>query len=196
MCVSPPASELLILITLVPLTHWSGPVWSLVMRFVQSTAWSHEGRGVMLQKCLALYLISRGFHLDEGEGRATQWDAQSPKPETDINNKPTQLQAPVWQRWIHPVKAMPTWKWEVKKQICAACQPTASFNSVGCRKGRKNPHCLQGMTHMVHNGSLSAVCNQCTHSVWRVFCLCCFYQHQNAHHTLPRTLNSGISAEH
>lgn len=23
----------------------------------------------------------------------------------------------------------------------------ASFNNVGCPKGRKNPHCLQGMTH-------------------------------------------------
>lgn len=38
-----------------------GLVWSPVMRYVQSAAGSHAGRGITQQECLALYLISRGF---------------------------------------------------------------------------------------------------------------------------------------
>lgn len=80
MCVSPPISELLILNTMVPLSCWSGHVWSLVMRFVQSAAGSHEGRGLMLQKWLALYIISRGFTW-MGLGTELKWDVQFLRPE-------------------------------------------------------------------------------------------------------------------
>lgn len=51
----PPVSEVLLRITLVPLT----PLRSLVMQLMR---YDHmKARGTMLQKCLSLYLISRGF---------------------------------------------------------------------------------------------------------------------------------------
>ncbi len=66
--------------------------------------------GYKLQKWLTLYHISRGFTWILGGGTATQWDAQSPKPQSDINNKQAPPEAPMRQRWIHAVRAMPTWK--------------------------------------------------------------------------------------
>lgn len=64
----------------------------------------------------------------------------NPKPKMEYN-KPA-----LRQRWKHPVRAMPTRKGEVKKQIRAAFQPTPSFNNTGCQTGWKNPRHLQGTT--------------------------------------------------
>ena len=84
---------------------------------------------------------------------------------------------PMCDRIIHPVRSMPTWRWEVKKQICPACQHKASFNNVGCRKGRKNPLSLQGMTHTVHHNRLLVWYLQPTHThcMKSYLCLCSLF---------------------
>lgn len=52
---------------------------------------------------------------------------------------------------------------ETRKVFCLACQKPASV-ARAVEKAARIPIALQGMTHAAHNGSLCAVCKQCTHS--------------------------------
>lgn len=164
MCVSPPVSELLILITLVPLARWLGPVWSLVMRFVQSTAGSHEGRGIILQKCLALYLISRGFTWMRGraEPHNETLNPRSPKRTSTANqhnSRPLcdrheytpsgrcQLGNGRWRnRFVQPAsrrRASAAWGVEKAERIHIACKEwLIQFITVPCLLSATNAHTL------------------------------------------------------
>lgn len=158
MCVSPPVSELLILITLVPLACWSGPVWSLVMRFVQSTAGSHEGRGIMLPKCLALYLISRGFTWMWGgvlNPRSLNWTSRkqtNTTPDPCVTDEYTlpgrcQLGNERWRnRFAQPARqrrASAAWGVEKAERIHMACTEwLIQFKTVPCLLSATNAHTL------------------------------------------------------
>lgn len=137
------------------------------------------------------------FQLSSWSGQVWSWEqgqrmrCSTTEDKLDITKKPTQLWAPQQQRSMRSAGwcKLRTRRWK-KNRFTAACQPTRSFAAWGVKKGRKNPHCLQEMTHTVHNGSLSAVC---THST--LFFPPHFHQHHNGHHTLHCPLNAGISAK-
>lgn len=113
----------------------------------------------LLQKCLALYLISTWMR--GAEPHNEMLNPRSPKQ----TNKPTQLKAPVWQRIIHPVDL----EMGVEETYLRSLPANGELRQRGVSKGRKNPHCLQGMTHTVHKRFL-VCCLQPTHThtEWRV----------------------------
>lgn len=55
-----------------------------------------------------MHLISKSF--TSTADRGTQRGAKPPpSPPKMHNNKPVQPRTPVWARWMHPVRTMPTW---------------------------------------------------------------------------------------
>lgn len=84
-------------------------------------------------------------------------DTPSPKPKSDNHNKQ--------QGRIRPVAAVPTWTREEEK-FCLGCQQPVSV-ARATEKAARIHIALQEMTHAAHNGSLCAVCKQCTHSAGR-----------------------------
>lgn len=164
MCVPPPVSEVLILNTMAPLymlTRTCLISCHAVCAKCSRITWRLEFNGAEIDS--SLYYQQR-FPLDEVEVQ----------PQNEIRNSrgpnwtSTTNSRPLCNRDEYPQSGQcQLGNGGVKKQICAACQPTASFSSVGCWKGSKNPHCLQGMTHTIHSCSLLTVCKQCKHSVWR-----------------------------
>lgn len=116
-------SKLLILVTLAPLAHRSEPVWS---QQDHMNAAEKSGSSSHLRR----------FRLDqEGERRRRRRGEATHNKMLDPSNQ--QLAQHIVRRIV------PTWNWEVKKPFCAAWKPAASFSSVGCQRGRKNPLCLR-----------------------------------------------------